>query len=365
MVDEPVALDGALDAQPGAAMIVCILGMHRSGTSLVARMLNLLGIDLGPERSLWHASDDNPKGFWEHQPLARINDEIFARYGGSWERPEPYSASWPRDPLIADLRDRARQLLADDFGSSPLWGWKDPRTCLTLPFWQELTEPMRYVICLRNPCAVIASLGRRSGMTPDWADRLWLTYVQASLIHTSGQPRMFVFYEDVVQDWDSELRRLATFIGHPERADDPVIRAGVAEFFDQELCHHRMTLEDLVNDQRISFPSKSLFVGLRGHAPREVAIDAAGQPDRATRSINKTLDVLANWSLDTWHRTAALANERDTLSREREQLTESLRELQNSTPQRMASGVRRLVAALRRRPQNATTSAVPGAASRS
>src|SRR5690242_16207582 len=137
-------------------------------------------------------------------------------------------------------------------------------------------------------------------MTPDWADRMWLTHVQASLIHTSGQPRMFVFYEDIVEDWQTELRRMAAFIGQPARAEDPQVHAAMADFFERDMCHHRMSLEDLAGDGRISFPAKSLFVALRGHAPRDVAVDAAaGQPDRASRSVHKMLDVMANWSLET------------------------------------------------------------------
>jgi len=55
--------------------IVCVLGMHRSGTSLVARVLNVLGLDLGPEDHLMRFSEDNPAGHWESRPIKEINDE--------------------------------------------------------------------------------------------------------------------------------------------------------------------------------------------------------------------------------------------------------------------------------------------------
>ena len=61
--------------------IVCILGMHRSGTSLLAR-INLLGVYLGPPNRLMPAAPENPKGFWEYQPIMELNNEILARLGG-------------------------------------------------------------------------------------------------------------------------------------------------------------------------------------------------------------------------------------------------------------------------------------------
>jgi hypothetical protein len=319
-------------------MIVCTLGMHRSGTSLASRLLNLLGVYLGPEQSVIHGSDDNPKGYWEHQPLARINDEILARFGGRWDQPPAFPDAWPRDPRIADLRQRAIQLLDNDFGTRPLWGWKDPRTCFTLPFWRELIGPMRYVLCVRNPCAMVASLYRRSGMSPEWAERLWLMHMQASLAHTSGQRRMFVFYEDVINDWEPELRRMAAFIGQPARADDCCVRRAVVDFVEQEMCHHRMSLEDLAGDPRISFPSKSLYAAIRGHVPRRCPAD-----DRAERAINRTLDLLGHSSLEAWDRTMATSAQRDALMQENERLAASMREIHGSSAWRLVTTSRSLL----------------------
>src|SRR6202011_5621892 len=117
--------------------------------------------------------------------------------------------------------------------------------------------------------AVVASLGRRNGISLDKAEGLWITHVQSSLAHTSGQPRMFVFYEDIMSDWAQELRRLAAFIGRPERGEDPRVHASVDEFLDKELCHHRISMEDLAGNQQISFPTKGLYLALRWHAARD------------------------------------------------------------------------------------------------
>lgn len=291
---------------PPPARVICTLGMHRSGTSAVSRMLGLLGVRLGPDPRVLTAGEDNPKGYWEHRSFVDLNDEILARFGGRWDAIPVFPASWPRDPRLEDLREDARNLVRADFSGEPLWGWKDPRTCLTLPFWQDLIGPMRYVLCVRNPGAVTASLARRDRMSPEDAERLWLTHVQASLAHTTGQPRLFVFYEDVIDDWRPELRRMAAFVGEPQRADDPEVLDAVGEFLETEMCHHRASMEDLAGDPRISFPTKGLYLALRG---------LALEPDRAGAGVQETLDRLGAQALDTWDRTAARAAELLDLAR--------------------------------------------------
>src|SRR5688572_17455910 len=141
--------------------------MHRSGTSVVARLLNLLGVDLGPaDRLMPPHPEDNPRGYWEHLPILAINNELLARFGATWHEPPSLAAGWERDPALADLRDRARAVIDEDFRGKALWGWKDPRTCLTLPFWQAVLGPMTYVLCFCNPSDVQRSLARRDEVHP-------------------------------------------------------------------------------------------------------------------------------------------------------------------------------------------------------
>ena len=242
------------------ATVVCTLGMHRSGTSLVSRLLNFLGVHLGPDELIAKTGADNPKGYWEHQSFVDLNDEILARLGGRWDEPPAFPPAWPRDPRIVDLREKASRLVLGNFVTEPLWGWKDPRTCLTLPFWQDLIGPMRYVMCMRNPCAVAASLSERNGMSFEKAEGLWLAHAEACLAHTRGRPRMFVVYEDLLRDWPSQLRRMAAFIGDPARADDPRVHEAVGGFLENQLCHHRSSVEDLVADPRISLATKRMYV---------------------------------------------------------------------------------------------------------
>jgi hypothetical protein len=76
-------------------MPVCILGMHRSGTSMITRLLNLCGLYLGREEAMLPPSpEDNPDGYWENQSITDLNEEILASLGGSWSRPPEMPTGW-------------------------------------------------------------------------------------------------------------------------------------------------------------------------------------------------------------------------------------------------------------------------------
>lgn len=310
---------------------VCVLGMHRSGTSVVARLLNLLGVYLGPDDLIARPGADNPRGYWEHQAFVAINDEILARFGGRWDIPPALAPDWPHDPRIADLRDRAATLLATVFAHQPLWGWKDPRTCLTLPFWQDLIGPMRYVHCVRNPRAVAASLAQRNAIAMPEADGLWLLYSRASLEATAGQSQIFVCYEDVLADGAAALERLAAFVDHPSRADDPAVRGATAAFLADELCHDRSTMEDLVRDDRVSLATKQLYVALRDRSLRQggPAHEAVSSPAHATAGLTH----------------AALIGQRDRLAAELIARAEEARQRAQATRQALESARRKADAA--------------------
>src|SRR5581483_7497589 len=96
--------------------IICVLGMHRSGTSMVAQVLHALGLDLGPEEHLMRPSSANPTGHWENEPITELNDALLERLGGSWDKPPELEADWHESRELDDLRRQARELIQSEFG---------------------------------------------------------------------------------------------------------------------------------------------------------------------------------------------------------------------------------------------------------
>jgi GT2 family glycosyltransferase len=220
---------------------ILVLGMHRSGTSALTRLLNLLGCELGTQ--LLPAAEDNETGFWEHQGVVLLDDEVLALAGRTWDDPRPIA--WERldGSRLAELRARARATLERDFGSASLWALKDPRLCRLMPFWNpvlaEMNATARCVIALRHPAEVARSLRVRNGMSRTRAERLWLSYTLEAERATRRLARTFVTYDQIVDDWRTHLPRIARDLGVFD--DDAIRRATgeIAKFVRAELRHHR------------------------------------------------------------------------------------------------------------------------------
>jgi len=102
-------------------MKIFILGMHRSGTSMVTGILNKCGLYLGS--NLLMGARDNPTGHFEDRRFINLNNQILKRNGGSWHNPPEKIIRWPR----VEMKD-----FVNSWDIGRLVGWKDPRTCITL-----------------------------------------------------------------------------------------------------------------------------------------------------------------------------------------------------------------------------------------
>src|SRR5206468_3279043 len=104
---------------------VLVLGMHRSGTSALARVLNLLGCDL--PQTLMGPGKSNEAGHWESQAIANFNDRLLESAGTSWDDWQAINPGWLSSLKAVQFREEARGLLEQEFGASHLFVLKDPR----------------------------------------------------------------------------------------------------------------------------------------------------------------------------------------------------------------------------------------------
>jgi hypothetical protein len=186
--------------------------MHRSGTSLVARLLAASGVYGGPADELVAPAPDNVEGFGENIRFLRFNDAILARLGGFWDRPPAMPPGWASSPRLSRLRRDAVSLLARYRGRDP-WFWKDPRNSLTLPFWRGMMPDLRVVVCVRDPVEVVASLARRRELPVEAAWALWLAYNCQALADAPAERRVVTHVAAYLHDAPAELNRVATALG--------------------------------------------------------------------------------------------------------------------------------------------------------
>lgn len=133
-----------------------VLGMHRSATSLTAKALSN-EIDMGAE---YEPMPDQPYGNWEDKEFIELNDEILAMCGGSWCDPPP------REKILkTDLVHAAGELVKSRNEKGVLWGWKDPRTTLTIELYEPYLVNPHYICNFRDPLEVAKSLQKRNGFS--------------------------------------------------------------------------------------------------------------------------------------------------------------------------------------------------------
>jgi len=193
---------------------VCIAGAHRSGTSMLTRLLHACGLYLGPESALMPPQADNPEGFWEHLGFVAVNDELLHELGGAWDLPPKADENFS-DPRLDPLRIKAR-LLIEGFDSAGVWGWKDPRNSLTLPFWHDVLPGLKTLIVVRNPLEVAHSMRERNGTSYSFGLRLWEIYNRRVIEAVGEKDRLVTHYDSFFKDAESELRRIARFAGLPD-----------------------------------------------------------------------------------------------------------------------------------------------------
>src|SRR5215212_18986 len=233
---------------------VAIVGMHRSGTSMVANVLQRAGLNLGEEADLMPPADENPEGFYEHLQFVRMNDEVLNVAGAGWDCPPTSDFNWD-DAALDSFRARARRL-ATPLGERLPWGWKDPRTSLTLPFWRSAIGPLRIVAVIRNPLEVVTSLHRRNAFSTALGLTLWQIYAERILHQTSPDERLVTHYDSYFLEPDREIARVLQFLGLHRDQDLQGLKAAAIP----ALRHHRKTVRDL---EEHGFPAEVTDLYLR------------------------------------------------------------------------------------------------------
>lgn len=211
---------------------------------MVTRLLHCCGLEVGPQSELMPPQADNPEGFWEHLGFVAVNDQLLSELGGAWDLP-PGADEDVTSARLDPLRVKAR-LLIEKFDSATVWGWKDPRNSLTLPFWQQLLPRLKTIVVVRNPLEVAHSMRERNGTSYSFGLRLWEVYNRRVIETADTQERLVTHYDLFFDDPETELRRITHFMGLPDAEI-----ANAAALVTRKKRHTRFSIDDLV-EARVS-----------------------------------------------------------------------------------------------------------------
>ena len=237
---------------------ILVAGMHRSGTSAIARLLSIVGCDL--PKTLMSGkvpNESNVTGFWESQRVVDLNDEILVSAGSAWNDWRPFDSNWYASPVADEFRERARTMLLEEFGDSRLFVLKDPRICYLLEFWIEAIRgagaDALVVSPIRNPADVAASLKARDGIDPSIGYLLWLRYVLDAEAASRHLQRAYVRYDTLLSETHATVDAVGDTLGISwPRCLSVDVQMEIDGFLSPELRHHRIDDTKLMANPRIS-----------------------------------------------------------------------------------------------------------------
>ena len=247
---------------------------------MLTRLLHGCGLYLGPKDALMPPQADNPDGFWEHLGFVGLNDELLDALGGAWDLP-PKTNEKLSEERLDPLRMKAR-LLIEGFDSAQIWGWKDPRNSLTLPFWEGLLPGLKTLIIVRNPLEAAYSMRKRNGTSYAFGLRLWEIYNRRLIEAATKQERLFTHYDLFFENAEKELQRIGNFVGLP---DAKIHRA--VELVATKRRHTHFTIDQLV-DAGVSGEVVELYR----------ALIAQASPTRRTTSVGKSAPGVKSHEID-------------------------------------------------------------------
>ncbi|MGO9383084.1 MAG: sulfotransferase family protein [Mycobacterium sp.] len=229
-------------AQSGTAarpIALFVLGVNRSGTSALTRVLSLCGGAL--PAGLVGAMPDNPLGHWEPRKAIVLNEAILRRHGSTMFDPtlrlqeEGAFDAEGNSACIAEIRAFLTTL-----PTAPLVVIKDPRITLLTGVWFEAARlagfDIAVVIAVRHPQEVIASIAARISASPELSSALWLKLNLVAERYTRGLPRVFVDYANLLDNWRREIERISAALAIDLNTHD---EGAIEEFLKPHLHRQR------------------------------------------------------------------------------------------------------------------------------
>ena len=232
---------------PASRSAIVIAGMHRSGTSALARVLSLLGAAL--PKHLMPAGRFNEAGHWESTVVMELHNAVFASIGLAWHDWREIETGWFESEAAKAFQSQLAEVLREEYDGASLFVVKDPRICRLLPLWLQVLRDIgiapHLIIPVRNPIEVTESLLRRNEIFPALpqpyaaqAGLLWLRSVLDAEFASRSFPRAVITYDALLEDWQGTVATIAARARLTWPRDLAIAAPEIDRFLSRELRHH-------------------------------------------------------------------------------------------------------------------------------
>ena len=175
---------------------ILVLGMHRSGTSAIARILNLMGCYFGDESQVKKPGPENPKGFWERNDVLEVNKLILEEMGVAWDFPFDLKSNFQ---ISKNNFDKINIIVSKLEPFRP-WFIKDPRLCLLYDYWTSYLDNFINVLIVRSPFEVAKSLYNRNKIPMKLGYALNDFYLSTIFSKIKKSDTIIVYYNELLEN---------------------------------------------------------------------------------------------------------------------------------------------------------------------
>ncbi|MEO0369062.1 MAG: sulfotransferase, partial [Pseudomonadota bacterium] len=271
--------------------VVLVTGMHRSGTSALTRVLNLHGAQLS-NTLLVPVKNDNDTGFWESQKIMELHDEILDSLDSSWSSLNSVPEAWFSSGEAKEYRVNLLEILEHEYTNFSLAVVKDPRIARFVPFWEsalaEIGASAKYVICVRNPLEIAASLAQRNGFSTEYSLGLWFKHLDVLSSSISNHRKVFVSYEDLLSDHRRVLSTISKTLDINLTELNESSHKSVGDFLDLSLKHHTQSSADFHAAVDVPENMKTLYAWLEAQV---LSNDGEAKPNLILESKNDSANM--------------------------------------------------------------------------
>ena len=233
-------------------LFLVVTGMHRSGTSFLARAFNLCGVNLGNPEDLhsdqWRPELDNIRGHWENKEILKLTEETLSQNGGSWD-------NIPENIVISEELSKKIEIFIRTLMNYPSFavGFKDPRIITCLEAWQKLL-PENFILVgiFRHPLKVAESLRMRNNFGYEKSLDLWCKYNERLLSLVEKYNGFLLDFDWPKDKLFSEFNVICKKIGIPS--------IDLSQWYDKELLHSNISFN---SEHKLGSKLNSIYSNLQ------------------------------------------------------------------------------------------------------
>lgn len=252
---------------------VAVVSIGRSGTSLIARILDeVLGVDFGDEADHIPRNHNNPDGYFENAEFLAFDDQVLAAANAWVLAPPALDYVEKLDPALrSQFVTRAVSLLEKYAANSAAFGWKDPRLSFTLPIWREACPNLVPIIAFRNPYSVLSSIAAQLERPVESIFPLWFCYYQHVFRHTDGLRPYYLSFDALLEAPVAPIMHLVNHLGLTNNRD--LVATKLADIIKPSQSRHSSALNASNTNSMLDDRTNALYTYL------STTVQSGAQPD--------------------------------------------------------------------------------------